>query len=86
MAPRWALRPSNLLIALAAALYLYQVLQIHDYSLRHSYATPIIVLSVVLRYWENDALKSVEVDESDMDEARDTLQKAGLLKEEKKPD
>ena len=86
MAPRWALRPSNLLIALAAALYLYQALQIHDYSLRHSYATPIIVLSVVLRYWENDALKSVEVDESDMDEARDTLQKAGLLKEEKKPD
>lgn len=74
--PRWPLRPSNLLILLAAGLYLYQVLQLHRYSIRESWAPILVLLAVIIRYWENDALRDVDVTDADVEDARAELEKA----------
>jgi hypothetical protein len=62
------------LLVLAAGFYLYPVL--FDGKRSQRTAIILVILAVVIRYWENDALKDTDVKESDVENARAELLKA----------
>lgn len=69
----WLLRPSNLLFALAAILFMYGWNQ----NMRHQGERSaeglweiLILLAFVIRYWESGALRNVDVDEPIGDEEK----------------
>jgi hypothetical protein len=84
-APRWSLRPSNLLIVLAAGFFIYRWpghrLDLKFISLRSDLWVSAIVfcLAFLIRRWENEALRGVDDSGGDDEKVEDSPQEDGKL-------